>query len=76
MTEKQKAHTVLFREDGFDIDEFDLKMEDPTYVRLILRILEERGEGGVLEAREMDEEVDRRIEMHGSIEQALSYRPN
>lgn len=78
MTEKHKSSTVLFREDGFDIDEWDLKMEDPTYVKLILRILEEKddGEGAVLEAKEMDEEVKRRIEMHGSVEKALSYRPN
>lgn len=67
------------REDGFDIDEWNLKIEDPKYIKLILRILEEMnggGEGVCLEAREMEEEVDRRIEMHGSIEKALSYRPN
>ncbi len=72
------TYTVLHREDEFDIDAWDLKMEDPTYVKLILRILEEKddGEGACLEAREMSEEVERRIEMHGSIEKALSYRPN
>ena len=66
------------RDDGFDIDEWQLKMEDRKYIKLILRILEEKnkGEGAVLEAKELSNEVERRIEMHGSIEQALSYRPN